>query len=445
MGPTAVFCTSGDRVLRRFSVICGILFVSVSVACNPPSDGEDASFTPGQEVVSQVAEPLPPNASLRDVLQHRDTLERIKRTAEILQRSGPEDLEKLIYEFENAAHERGDYAYGLFGHWWARFDPESAYMYADTQLRFDQPSVILQVVRAWAQQDPIGALESSLLNSTGSTAIGMREELTDAFVVGWFEAGDRAGGEQALVNWIVTQQDGAAIQRGLRAYARMRVLRDGDQQTLDWIRTEPYEPVVNRLLLAGALTVIAHQNPKLASEWLPVAEADGIDIRSFTARIARSWAHHDPRAAVDWVMTTPESGERNAAISAIGRRWMRRDGDGFADWLATVHDAPWTDPLRNMAIRFYVRDKKFHVDWSQLVDRASKITDPKQKVSLMTWLMQRWFVADLEQANQWVVSNPDAVPEDYIARARKIAPKTREQIERELSGILEDWGDEGPL
>lgn len=419
--------------------VCVGLLLVCALGCNPPADNQPgeapaAHTTPTGDVVSRVGEPLAANATLRQVLEHPGSLQRIERVAQILQRSGPEDLESLMYEFENATHDRGDFEYGLFGHWWARFDPQAAFFYADTHLRTDAPNVILHVVRSWAQQDPVGALESKMLNNTGTHMPALREGLTDTFVVGWFEAGDAAGGEEALVDWILSQQDGAGIQRAFKAYARMRVLRDGDQETLEWIKERPYEPEVNRLLLAGALSVIAHQNPKLASEWMILAQNDGVDVRTFMPRIARSWAHHDPRAALDWVMTTPESNERMNAVLGVARHWVRRDESGMADWLATVKGSPWTDSLRVQAIRAHVLNHRYHVDWPALIQRANAISELRDQNRMVGYLLQSWSVVDMEAAKAWLDENPGVLSEADLERALKVSPQKRANILATMNG-----------
>jgi hypothetical protein len=298
----------------------------------------------------------------------------------------------------------------------------------------DSPRVVLSVVRSWAQQDPVGALESKMLNNTASHMPAIREELTDTFVVGWFEAGDAAGGEEALVDWILSQQDVEGIQRAFKAYARMRVLRDGDQETLDWIKQRPYEPEVNRLLLAGALSVIAHQNPKLASEWMIVAQNDGVDTRTFIPRIARSWAHHDPRAALDWVMTTQDNAERTNAILGVARRWARRDESGMADWLATVKGWLWTDSLRIQAIRAHVLNHRYRVDWPTLIQRANAIEELTNRNRMLGYLLQSWLVVDTEAGSAWLDENPDVLPEADLERAQKVSPQKRANILATMNG-----------
>jgi hypothetical protein len=418
-------------------LFCALLFALVLIGCEgaPGGGGDqagaDAASSDLGEIVTIFGEPLPADASLREVLEHPDAFERAQRIAQILQRSAPEDLETLRIEFENASLNQGDIEYSLFAHWWARFDPEAAFVYCDNHLRFEFPRVLLDVVRAWGRKDPIGAVESSLLARRGTTSPAMADELVDALVVGWFESGEPGLGE-----WIVQQPDSGNIARGLRAYAKMRVLKYGDVETLEWIIESPeFEPQLRRLLLAGALTVIAHQNPALAVEWMETAEERGVEIYTFMPRIARSWAHHEPQKTMEWVLQYPDFPDRERAIMGITRRWLKRDEPGMVEWLKPRVGEEWTDQMRYQSIRFYAQEANYRVDWSHLMDRAAEIVEVNRRRATVLWLAQRWFVADQPAAEAWMASHPDAMTEKQFELARSIKPKERERVLEGIQGV----------
>lgn len=366
-------------------------------------------------------------ASLETILRDPDPLERARAVAVVLQQASPEDLEELLHVFQGAPQDKGDVEYALFAHWWAQFDPEAAFVFADSQLRTEHPRVILAIVRAWAHRDPLEALESGMLQGIEVRMPSLAPEFADALVVGWFESG-RPG----LEDWLRSQVHEPHFQSVVLTYARMRVLRDGEEETLQWTLESPFDEPTQRLLLAGALSTISHQDPALAREWLAIAEEKGVDTVSFVPRIANSWAHHDPQAALEWVLTFPEDAQRNQAIINISRRWTRRDLDGMQAWLDQQDGSKWNDILRVGAIRAHIRRNDYMVDWPEMMARAGRIVEERRQQSLMTHVLQRWFVVAPEDAEAWVAANPDALAADAVERARAIVDWEREEIERAL-------------
>ncbi len=303
-------------------------------------------------------------------------------------------------------------------------------MYCESNLRTDNANVGLAVVRAWAQADPLGAVDSRLLYDSMSMVSNFRIELLDALVVGWFESGN-----PGLEDWIEGLTISSDIPNALKTYARLRVIRDGDEQTLEWTRQATFSPAKQRLLLAGALSVVSRQNPELAAGWLKVAEEDGVDTRTFMARIARGWARRQPSQAIEFVSSFPEGPERNRALIVVGRQWLKRDEEAVERWLEGRVGEPWTDPLRTQAVRFHVNHSDYQLDWPRLMERSEQILKPDMSLGNLAWLMQRWLVADPSGAEAWLASHPDRLPEKLLERARGISPKDREKIESALAGV----------
>jgi hypothetical protein len=399
-----------------------LMFVPIGIAlllaCDMPPRDE-------AELATLYGERLPADATLREVLQHPDVFERVQRVAQILQRSEPSQLESIRDEFETAALERGDLEYVLFAHWWARFDPQAAFTYAYLHLRTDHPRVILEIVRVWGREDPLGAVASGSLAGLDFRMPDLLGEFVDQLVVGWFESG-----KPGLEDWIMGLDTAEAASAGMKALARMHVLRDGDEKTLEWIRTNPLPAEYNRALLAGALTVIARQNPELAVRWIDIAKQDGVDTRTFLPRIARSWGLKKPLEAIEFMHARPmdDQGEKVRAMDDIGTRWASGNPTQMREWLSSKKGESWTDPLRSTSIRSEVVNKYYRVDWNDLMDETSLITDPTRRNVLYAWILQRWRVADAEGAEAWLQRNPTAIPEDFVEKTRGIAPHLKKEI-----------------
>ena len=408
-----------------------LLALSATLGCSSSTDsGADASAesSDSSDIVVIRGEPIPPGATIDEVLAHPDPFERVQHVARILQRSTPEDLERLQLAFESATLEGGDVEYELFGYWWATFDPITAFTYADSHLRMEHSSVLLQVIRAWAHRDPIGALESSLLSNIETQQPGIRDEFVEVVTVAWFESG-----LPGLDAWMVSQPNPRSIQTALRAYGRMQVLRLGPEGALQYARTAPFEQIDRRLILAGTLNVVAHQDPALAVRELESLEAEGlVDTVSFLPRIARSWSHHEPAKTLDWVLSLPESDDRAHALNRVARNWIRRDEASLAVWLQDHVGEEWTDTIRNQAIRWHVNKNYFQVEWENVMARAFNLTDNKQAQGLAAWVLQRWLVADRNAAEAWLDAYPDQIDEALVERVRKISKGEREKIEKAL-------------
>ncbi len=416
----------------------GLIVILGLVGCEPAPRGAGSNSVAPGEIVTFFGDPLPADASLRDILQHPDSLERATRVAQILQRSGPERLETLRTAFEEAALDRGDIEYELFGDWWARFDPKAAFAFAESNLRTDHLGVGVAIARAWARTDPQGAVDSGFLGhdplSPGFQLVsGMRIELLDALVVGWFESGN-----PGLEEWIQGLTKASDISRALRTYARIRVIHNGDEETLAWTRQPTFSPTKQRLLLAGALSVISRQNPQLAAGWMKIAEEDGVDIRTFMPRIAHGWARHQPLQALEWVGTFPDGPERTRSVARVGHAWLKQDEEAVARWLDTRVGEAWTDALRFSAVRFHVKHHDYRVDWPRLMERSEQIVGRDQSLGNLSWVLQRWLVADPPGAEAWIESHPDSLPEKSLERARGISPKERAEIESALAAVTAD-------
>jgi hypothetical protein len=304
--------------------VLGTLLLTSCDSATPAGD-ETTKASPSREAgaVEPIGGPLAADASLAEALAHPDPLLRCGRVAQILQSATPKQLPEIQAEFERAPLAWGDLEYALFVGWWARFDPNAALSYAENDIRLDHPRVFADAMRAWGRRNPMEAVRSGWLVGVSMGSPGWRSEMVEALVTGWFESGD-----PGLEKWLQTEVEPNSVTSALRAYVRMRILRDGARETLEWARTAPFPPTEQRLLLANAMNIAARMEPMAAVEYLAIAEKDGVDTRTFPARIARGWAQLDPRAAMEWLMKTDvDPVEQQRAVPDVVRIWLTRDED----------------------------------------------------------------------------------------------------------------------
>ena len=404
--------------------VLAFLFLVIFPGC---ADSTKDPSSQNAVAVSRLAE----GASLNEILRHPDIFERMERLSQFFQRVGPDELDGIIYEFRIAPLDRGDAEYALFATWWARFDPLSAFDFADNEIRMEQPRVVTEVLRTWASRDPEDLMKAGGFRDATSKMVAFRPEMVDAVVVGWFESG-----KPGMKEFILSQTDELSLQMGLHAWARVRILANGDKETLVWIDGLDYHADLKRELLIGALTVIAHQNPQLCVAELEDAKAEGIDVGGFVPRIANAWAHHDGPAALEWVLGYEhESLARFRAVSRIANKWRKRDPYGMLEWLEREGDS--LDPemitlLRYSSVQALVSFEGYRPDWQRLMAAVSEIPDENRRDRTSLFVIQHWYVADEAAATAWLEENGSKLNEVVVERAPLLNDKEREKVIRTL-------------
>ena len=421
-------CSEPRRITVSNSYFA-LLFTSIIflVACGSEiSQGDGEGISEGQ-AGSAFGDALSTNATLKDILRHPDILQRSERVAQFFQRANSDQLEDIRAEFMIAPLDQGDIEYALFASWWARFDPVGAYLFADSEVRMEQPRVITAVMRTWAQMDPAGLMSNDLFTDAASKMPSFRGAIADSVVSGWF-----ASGKPGLADFVLTQSDPETQQMALKAWMRMKILRDGDRAALEWTQSLPYHADTKRHLLASGLAIVAHQNPQLCVEWLEIASDSGIDIGTFVPRIVSAWGHHDPQAALVWVLDFPESAGRFRAIQRVATKWLRQDPQGMLAWINTQDDAfdqKTIGLLRYRALSQTVERNQYRVDWLDLLAESGKISIKNRRNITIMWILQRFYVADQSAAEAWIEANPFGMNDEALSRAHLLDSESRGKME----------------
>ncbi|MEM9175531.1 MAG: hypothetical protein AAGC67_09880 [Myxococcota bacterium] len=371
------------------------------------------------------SESAPPEGGLAAILRHPDPLERVRWTAEFLEAADPDDLYEIQHVFETAPLARGDREYALFAHWWASFDPRAAYDSTFDSLRMEGGHVVRQIMRTWARNDPQAMEGYGLLwdrHTWGSTTPGLRPELVESVVIGWYESG-----KPGLEAWLSGLKDGASQSAGLKQYVTMKVMGEGNEETLRWALA--LDEAEGRSAIFGtALNVVAHEDPQLAIEWLDRAKELGADIQAATRRIANAWGHHDPPAAAAWLLSSETGMEQSRSLRAVARHWVRWDYEGFAAWLREREGEGRLDTMRTAFVTTGSKSRKFEVDWPRLLEVAEGITETPSRKRDVYWVLQRWYLVDEAAVLAWFEANPGSYPEKVKQHLGNIPEKESELI-----------------
>ena len=416
-------------------VLCTSLGVGLS-ACSP-DENEKAARPADSRILESAATARESDQALAEasrsdlasILREKEPLIRIEHVAQYLQRADQEQLEGIRSDFEQASLDRGDLEYALFIEWWSRFQPRRAYAYTlSGTLRGTHGRLQAIAARAWTRADPEGAIAENLFINPYSADRSHSTELLDAVVVGWFESG-----KPGLEDWLSKLTTISDTTRGLRTYARQRVLRDGKRETLEWIEKDVlFTAPRRRLLLAGALTVIAHEDPALAIAWLPRAREAGVDTSTFAMRIAGAWGHYDPRAAMEWARTLTDKKENHQALRRVSDEWYRTDHSGFIEWLSIQGDDSSVDLARSFTVRQDVHNAPLDVDWSALLERAGQIVDPNSRRKDRLWLLQLWTYLSPMEATSWVEGHRDEFSADSLENINLISLGDQRILDRSV-------------
>jgi hypothetical protein len=397
-----------------------VLLALVTSACENPEGGARGGATSGGE------------ANLSEILMIEEPLIRVERVAHYLQGAGYESLADVRHTFEHALLDRGDLEYALFIDWWSRFEPRKAYEYTiGGKLRGEHGRLRAVAARAWARQDPQGALESNYFRDARSLDGSYDSDMLDALVVGWWESGEP--GLEEFLSGLTLPTD---VTRGMRTYARRWIFRDGAKEALEGIlREDRFPPGHHRLMVAGALTVIAHEDPELAIEWIPVAEENGIDTRTFQMRIAGGWGHHDPPAAMAWVLSLAGGNDRGMAVRRIADEWQAKDPDAFFAWLEQQQGEADLDidTVRYISLRTLVFSAPSAVDWSRATKLLNSIESENRREAAEIWLLQVWHYLAPEGLQAWVDENPEFFAADRLAKAESIRAQDKRRLDRLLA------------
>ncbi|MBW1883241.1 MAG: hypothetical protein JRJ58_06925, partial [Deltaproteobacteria bacterium] len=342
---------------------------------------------------------------IRQLLSNEDGLERARSISALLQATPIESLEDVLAGFQTSRLDHGDIELTLCAKWWARFDPESAFLYAQRNWRMDHPRVLSSIVRAWARQDPRSAFEFGIGRQSLAGSPFFRNEVVDALIVGWTESGKPGAFEFA-----VRIADMGIRQRALRTLARLRVAHHGPEATLDWASEAPGVPDnVRRHLVQATVSVAAKEAPRLAASWIDSVGLENFKEAGLSGRVAASWAESEPEAALAWAATIEPGWDRKDAVRRATTAWWDTDPDAAAAWVRNQAPAPWLDPAQGIYLRRTVMSSNYHVDWESMLDdfALATIQDEDDRWGMVAWLLQRWLIVDEPAARSWILEEQD--------------------------------------
>lgn len=312
-----------------------------------------------------------------------------------LPKYGPEIVPEIRYALQSLAVDRGPVELELLLRRWAAEDPALAFQWALTQApRSYRDGLIAAGARVWASQDPQAALqEISTLPSGPSTQAAIW-----ALVQGWFDSG-----QPGLEQYLYDIGYGVERQRGVAAYLRSLILRDGSEAATQYAESVSEEDErFKRTVMRQAASEITKVDPSLGVAW-EAKHGSGRYGSSLLGLVGIRWSVQDGPAAMAWLSEAEPGARRDSAVEDAFRGWRQRDRASLLKWVDEmgidgVED--WFVPAVGMyAMALSVLDPQAAMKWTELMP------DEGKRIAAQVTIARRWRSSDPDAADRWLAQS----------------------------------------
>ena len=383
-----------------------------------------AAFAAGRSSAPVRTEAAPDDlaAAIQHALGERDALDRAERTAQLLQRMGPEDVEAVAAVYDRLLNLIGESEIAPFVTAWARFDPKAAMVHA-LRWPFREKAGIgaSAAMEAWAMRDPREARDAY-------EQIRTRHPHFDAslfldMLTGWVYSGE--GGVEDFIAKLPEAKLDDAISRVAAKTLRNR----GVDGLVEWVgqitRSDAYDAKFKGKAFRRGVRLVARWEPERAAAW--VLENRAEPFASEAPRIlAEEWGAIDGRAALEWVRDYPDPGARYSAAREAFFYWLRADRKAASEWLQAETLTEFHDP----ALVVYAKDLGDRAP-AEAIGWCERIRDEPRRLRCLARAAKQWYARDPVAAETWLQQSP--LDEEARSEARK--PRDR-RWQRELDEDL---------
>jgi hypothetical protein len=361
-------------------------------------------------------------AAIRAALAEKEGLDRIARTATVLQHLDPENVVEAAAVYDRLLNLLDEPDIRPFVIAWTRFDPAAA---LDHTLNWKFPEKqemgASAAIEGWALRDPIGALQA--YDEARARVPSSSEDFLLKLLTGWLHSG-----EAGLVEYIADLSD---YKREI-AISRVvgRIMRDGDADAAtSWveaiIQNDAYDMPFKRRVFRRGIRIVGRSEPELTAAWAMehLGEAYAVDA----PRIAAGrWAMRDGPAAMQWVRDLPREESHDLAIREAFLTWYRMDRESAVAWLESETLTAFHEP----AITYYANDLSKREPEEAIV-WCERILDSERQLSCLVPAATQWFQKDPEAAEAWLQQSP---LDEEARRAARTPPKKKKRPRRRQPG-----------
>lgn len=345
-------------------------------------------------------------ARLESIVRGENPLERNRALLAFLDKLGPGEFEEAVAHFRSlgiTVSRTGEY--GLLLTAWAQQDPLAALDYAKANTRggFAQETILT----SWATTDPDAALRWAQSNHEGD---GANPHLP-AVIRGLVEA-DPARATDLLTGMPRSEERGEGLD-----FMLPHLLQQGPAATHAWIAGISDDSLRNGAILRAA-DQLAAADPAGTASWLLANPGEAAQRRMDD--VYRTWADKDPQAALSSLGTLPAGEIRSNALRGVVAEMAGGDPKAALSLMDRYPDEV-NDPM----IRQFIWNS-FGSDPATAASQIARIGDEGQREQMYRRALDNWIERDPATAQAWIQANP--VPESVSNHL------VRRQTERLLEG-----------
>jgi len=340
---------------------------------------------------------------LDGIMRSEDALDRYRMMLSFVDGLGLEDFESAVSEFR---------AMGM------------------TERRMGEYAMLLS---AWAELDPVGALEYARANTGTPFA-------TDTIIASWASVDP-----DAAIRWAEDNHSGEGANPFLVGI--IRALASTDPGRATQLLTSMPRSVERGSALDGFLPALLAQGEGATKDWINALQDDALRSGAMM-RVAEKFAASDPQGTIAWLMDNPSEATRRS-MDDVFRVWADKDGSAaMSAYLAMpagenrsnalrgiVTNIAGSDPQQAVALMDrYSQDVSErtvrHFAWRTFgsnpelaVDQIARVQDQESRSWMYRRLVGSWMERDNAAASQWLQRNAgdDPVLNNLIRRAERQA------------------------
>jgi hypothetical protein len=375
-----------------------------------------AAFTLGR-VTAPAQEPPPPDdlaGAILAALGEGDALERLGRSASLLEGLEPGDLPDVVAVYERMIPSIDPWDLAAFFSAWARFDPAGALDYAlawPRRTMLEERRVGVRAALAgWAYADPSKARGAA--EEVAKQHAPLRGDVWAGLVAGWARSDRDLEGLGAFLAGLRPrhQRDAAA-----EVAARELVRAGGAHVALDWadaiLGGESQDPLFKRAIFESSLRAAVASDPARAGAWaLEHAESDYAVDGPVIA--ARWWGRVDGPAVMTWLGAYPAGERREKGVREAFVAWSTADWESAQAWLESTSLTALLDPaLEVWSEQLLAWGPAEALGWCE------RILDAARRQRCLASGASRWYAKDALAAEAWLQTS--SLDEEARSQVRK--------------------------
>ena len=338
-------------------------------------------------------------ARLESIVRGTNALDRNRALLAFIDQLEPDEFEGAIAHFRSLGITDSRFGeYGMLMTAWAQVDPMKAldYVKKNTNGGF----ALNTVLSTWAADDPESAIAWAKTNHTGD---GANPYLPS--IIRTIAATDTARASELLTSMPRSGERGEALD-GLLP----QILKQGPDAARAWIAS-----LTDDALRDGAMSRVAEQlaqtDPKGTADWLLANPGEA--LKNSLDNVVGAWAATDQKAAVAFFSALPKGEARSNAFRGIVSAVASSDPKAAAGMIDR-----YSGDVNDGAIRSFVWHS-FGSEPSLAVDYIGRIADAGERENAYRRTLDFWMDRDPANAQAWMQSNtlPPNVQQHFAHRA----------------------------